>query len=63
MYATFECQVTVVHEDKKAALSKSLYEKRKKEVGKGHAATDGTADSDSEDDSDEDDLIDYESTA
>lgn len=62
VYATFECEIKIVQEDKKAMLSKQLYEKRKKDLGLRRGPIDGTDDRGSEWDSD-DDLLGYESIA
>ena len=63
VYATFECQITLIEEEKKAALSTQLYEKRKKDLGTRRGAIDGTDDRGSGDDSDFDELMGYESIA
>lgn len=63
VYATFECLVKLVEEEKKASLSKRLYDKRKKDVGLRRGAVDGTDDRGSEADSDDDDIMGYESIA
>ena len=63
VYATFECEIRIIQEEKKAMLSKQLYDKRKKDLGLRRGAIDGTDDRGSEVDSDDDDIMGYESIA
>jgi endonuclease/exonuclease/phosphatase family metal-dependent hydrolase len=63
VYATFECEIKIIQEEKKAMLSKELYDKRKKDLGLRRGAIDGTDDRGSEADSDDDDIMGYESIA
>jgi endonuclease/exonuclease/phosphatase family metal-dependent hydrolase len=63
VYATFECEITIIQEEKKAMLSKQLYEKRKKDLGLRRGAIDGMDDLGSGAESDDDDLMGYESIA
>ena len=63
VFATFECTITIIDEATKAAMSKKLYDKRKKEVGASHAAADSTNDDAESGTDDEADLMGYESIA
>ncbi|CAL3961944.1 unnamed protein product [Diplocarpon coronariae] len=54
VYATFQCTVSIVDEDRREALSREIYERRRSEVG-------GVSANDPQDDSDEEDLVDYDS--
>jgi endonuclease/exonuclease/phosphatase family metal-dependent hydrolase len=63
VYATFECEVKIIQEEKRAMLSKQLYEKRKKDLGLRRGAIDGTDDHGSEADSEDDDIMGYRSIA
>ncbi len=61
VYATFDCQIKIVEEEKKANLSQRLYDKRKKDVGMRRGAVAGSGDG-TESDSDED-IMGYKSIA
>jgi len=61
VFATFECNIIIIDEATKAALSKKLYARRKKEVGTRYAAADGTNDEVDSNTDDEADLMGYES--
>lgn len=63
VFATFECKITIVDEAVRAALSKKLYDKRKKEVGTTHAAADGANEDVESNTDDEADLAGYDSIA
>jgi hypothetical protein len=63
VYAMFECEIQIIQEEKKAMLSKQLYEKRKKDLGLRRGAIDGMDDLGSDAESDDDDLTGYESIA
>ncbi|KAL2072745.1 hypothetical protein VTL71DRAFT_12088 [Oculimacula yallundae] len=54
VYATFQCTVSIVDEDRREALSREIYSKRRDEVG-------GTTASNPNDESDDEDLIGYDS--
>ena len=56
VYATFQCAVSDIDEEKKEALSHEVYDKRKADIG------DTTANA-KDDDLDDDDLMGYESIA
>ena len=62
VYATFECQIKIIEEDKKARLSQKLYDKRKKDIGMRRGAVAGSDGHGSESDTD-DDIMGYESIA
>ena len=63
VYATFDCEIKIVQEEKKTTLSMQLYDKRKNDLGLRRGAIDGTDDRGSEADSEDDDVIGYESIA
>ena len=63
VYATFDCDINIIEEEKKAMLSKELYEKRKEDLKSRRGAIDGTDERGSEADSDDDDIMGYESIA
>jgi endonuclease/exonuclease/phosphatase family metal-dependent hydrolase len=63
VYGTFECEIKIIQEEKKATLSQQLYEKRKKDLGLRRGAIDGTDDRGSEADSEDDDIMGYQSIA
>jgi endonuclease/exonuclease/phosphatase family metal-dependent hydrolase len=63
VYATFECEIKIIQEEKRAMLSKQLYEKRKKDLGLRRGAIDGIGNPASDAESDDDDLMGYESIA
>lgn len=63
VYGTFECTIKIIQEEKKAMLSKQLYDKRKKDLGLRRGAIDGADERGSEADSDEDDIMGYQSIA
>ena len=58
VYASFDCQIRLVQEEKRAQLSQRLYDKRKEDVSKRRGAVDGSG---SGADSDDDDLMGYNS--